>query len=149
MNLTETRIFHFREVGAPKAYIKYYKCKFQLKRSLLNLTETRIFRCGAVLVTKTYILYFEVTKEQATAKKTVSVPALFADRDLYNPTLLFLGLSLVRWACRPPAAVPSSEEGSAKSHGVHPPAVLQVIIKRLTATRDSLLLFQGKRVMIA
>ena len=42
-------------------------------------------------------------------------------RALYNPTTFILGSYLTQWACRPPAAVPSSEEGSAKLCGGHPP----------------------------
>ena len=38
---------------------------------------------------------------------------------------------LGRRVCRPPAAVPSSEEGSAKPHGGNPPALLQVILSTL------------------
>lgn len=47
---------------------------------------------------------------------------------------------LERWVCRPPAAVPSSEEGSAKQSGEHPPCkIRQVILKCVTAGQDSLI----------
>ena len=64
-------------------------------------------------------------------------PVLFADRDLYNPTTFLKGPKLVQWACRPPAAVPSSEEGSAKLYGRHPPGYKSGYFKHITAARDT------------
>ena len=46
------------------------------------------------------------------------------------------GSFLGRWACRPPAAVPSSEEGSAKPPGGHPPANKAGYLKCATAGQD-------------
>ena len=47
------------------------------------------------------------------------------------------GFLLRRRVCRPPAAVPSSEEGSAKLHGGHPPGLTLGYLKHITAARST------------